>query len=123
MVTVAGRVTATSLLVRLTLVTLNESTVPRVTVQMSSPDPDIVALVHERESFETVAADFFPVPCSLTDAVGVIVELVVAVTSPVEAPSDCGLKCTLKLKVLPAARVTGRSPCPSTEKFWPETLS
>jgi len=43
-------------------------------------------------------------------------ELVAIVNCPDESESEFGLKCNFRLRVLPTPIVTGRFPCPSTEK-------
>ncbi|MFZ0745989.1 MAG: hypothetical protein WAM85_16380 [Terracidiphilus sp.] len=124
-VTVAGTVTAALLLARLTLTPPLPAAALNVTVQASVPDPVIEPLLHKTELSVGGAAelDFLPVPCSFTIAVGLVTELLVIVTCPVDVPSVVGLKCTLKLRVLPPARVTGNLPMPSSENELPDKLN
>lgn len=125
-VIVAGTVTAPLLLLRLTLCPPLGAAPLIVTVQPSVPAPVMDAA--PQESLFTVIGevadtDFLPTPCSFTAAVGLEMELLEMVTCPVDVPSELGLKCTLKLIVLPAASVTGRVPCPSTENADPDKVS
>lgn len=124
-VTVAGTVTAALSLLRLTLCPPLPAAPLIVTVHASVPAPVRDPVLHE--SPLTVIAEpdavFFPMPCSLTAAVGLVVELLAIVTCPVDVPSVLGSKCTLKLIVFPAASVTGSVPCPSTENPVPAKVS
>ncbi len=124
-VTVAGNVTAPLSLLRLTLCPPLPAAPLNVTVHASVPAPVIDPVLHDNPLtvIAWVAADFFPTPCSLTAAVGLVAELLAIVTCPVDVPSVLGLKCTLKLIVLPAARVTGSVPCPSTENEVPDNVN
>ena len=107
----AGIVTTLLLLERVTLIPLGAAA-DSVTVQASVPAAVIEALLHVRLLSVgcVVLVPLWPVPCSLTLAVGVLVELVVTVNCPDESPSELGLKCTFRLRVLPAASETGRFP-------------
>ena len=124
-VTVTGTVTAPLSLLRLTLCPPLPAAPLKVTVQGTVPAPGMDPVLHENPLtvIAGVSADFFPTPCSLTAAVGLVVELLAIVTCPVDVVSVLGLKCTLKLIVLPAARVTGSVPCPSTENEVPDKVN
>ena len=93
-VTVAGTLTATLSLLRATLCPLLPAAPLNVTVQASVPEPVMDTLLHENPLNVIVgdAADFLPMPCSLTAAVGLVVELLVMVTCPVDVASEFGLK-------------------------------
>ncbi len=108
-VTVAGTLTAALSLVRPTLCPPLPAAPLNVTVQASVPEPVMDTVLHENALNVIVgdAAVFLPTPCNLTEAVGLVVELLVMAISPVEVLSEFGLKCTLKLIVLPAGRVQG----------------
>ncbi len=125
-VTEAGTITAALLLVMATLCPPLPAAALIVTEQASVPAPVIDPLEHE-SALGTIGAlppEFFlPLPCNFTKAVGLAVELLAIVTCPVDVPSVLGLKCTLKLIVLPAARVTGRLPSPSIEKEFPDKVN
>jgi hypothetical protein len=124
-VTVAGTVTAPLSLLRLTLCPPLPAAPLIVTVQASVPAPVMDPVLQENPLtlIDWFAADFFPTPCSFTAAVGLVVELLAMVTCPVDVASELGLKCTLKLIVFPAARVTGSAPCPSTENAVPDKVN
>ena len=88
------QLTATLSLLRATLCPLLPAAPLNVTVQASVPEPVMDTLLHENPLNVIVgdAADFLPMPCSLTAAVGLVVELLVMVTCPVDVASEFGLK-------------------------------
>lgn len=112
-----------------------------VTVQASVAGPVKVTSLQESARVGLCApwAAFFPVPCSLTVVVEVLLVLPVAkpaaefpvaepvagalviVTCPVVETASVGLKCTTKSRELPAARVKGSLPIPSIENESEET--
>jgi hypothetical protein len=140
-VTVAGTLTAALLVDRSTLCPPLPAAEVSFTVQASVPDPVMVELPHESELNGpcVTVAELLPLPCSFTVVVwemilasavksalevfapGLGAGMLVMVTSPRESASDSGLKTTLKLRVLPGARVTGILPCPTIEKKLLET--
>jgi hypothetical protein len=119
-VSVVGTVTAELLLERLTLKPPLGAASVSVTVQASVPAPVMDALPQDN-ALSAALLDAPPVPRSLTIAVGLIEELLVMVNCPVTSPVVAGLNCRFKLRVPPAARVTGRLPCSAREKDCPLT--
>jgi hypothetical protein len=104
-VTVAGRVTAASLLERLTLSPPLPAAALRVTVQASVPEPVIEPLA--QESALTVpgavgaTGPAVPVPLRLITADGLVAELLTKVSCPVTALAAEGSKPTFRVAVCP----------------------
>jgi hypothetical protein len=101
-VTVAGRVTAASLLDRLTLSPPLPAAALRVTVQTSVPEPVIELLA--QESALTVPGAIgatVPVPLRLITADGLVAELLTKVSCPVTALAAEGSKPTFRVAVCP----------------------
>ena len=102
MLTVAGSVTAASLLERLTLSPSLPAAALRVTVQTSVPGPVIELLAQESalsvlgESGATV-----PVPLRLITTDGLVAELLTKVSCPVTALAAEGSKPTFRVAVCP----------------------
>lgn len=133
MVTDAGTLTALLLLERETVTPPEGAAAESETVQPTFADPVTEVVSQEIElSVETseLEDDPLPLPCNLIVAV-VLVELCAAeppvlaavvevspvmVNVPEASVAACGLKCTTRIKVLPALIVTGSVPSPSTEK-------
>jgi hypothetical protein len=105
-VTVAGRVTAGSLLERLTRSPPLPAAAARVTVQASVPAPVIEPGVQERALSVPGAA--VPVPPRLITADGLVVELLVRVIAPVAAPAVVGSKLTVSVADCPWLRISGK---------------
>ncbi len=87
-----------------------------ITVHVSVPDPEICALAQLNPLSAAVWPDFDPLPWSLTVRDGVEELLVMTLKEAVESTASVGLKCTLRFRLLPPARFTGRVPWPSTVK-------
>jgi hypothetical protein len=101
-VTVAGKVTAASLLERLTFNPPLPAAALSVTVQASVPEPVIELLAQESALSVpgTIGADV-PVPLRLITADGLVAELLVRVSWPVTALATEGSKPTFRVAVCP----------------------
>ena len=104
-VTVAGTVTAALLLTRLTLKPPLPAAAVSVTVQLSLPDPVIVALL--QVSALNTPAPAVPVPVRLITAVALVDELLWMVSWPVAAPAAVGSNCTSSVADWVGFKVTG----------------
>jgi hypothetical protein len=111
-VTEDGTFTADELLERLIESPLVEAAALVVTVQVSVPAP--LTLVLAQVNALSVAACFVPLPCKVTEAAAVGEVLVITLSWPLESVLSFGLKWTFRVRLLPAASVTGRFPWPST---------
>jgi hypothetical protein len=101
-VTVAGRVTATSLLERLTVSPPLPAAALRVTVQTSVPEPVIEPLAQESAlSVPGATGAAVPVPLRLITADGLVAELLTKVSCPVTVLAAEGSKSTIRVAVCP----------------------
>lgn len=116
-VTLAGTVTAESLLARLTANPPPAVAVFSVTVQLSVPAPVIVPLVQLSPLNTGV-----PVPLRLTRVDVPLLELLVIVSAPVAAPATVGSNCTVNVAVWVPVRVIGKL-TPETLKPVPATVA
>jgi hypothetical protein len=107
-VTVAGRLTAASVLESLTLSPPLPAAESRFTMQASMPFPVIEPLVQESELRVPGAAVPVPVPLRKITADGLAVELLVRVSAPVTAPVEVGSKLTFNVADCPLLRVSGK---------------
>ena len=105
-VTVAGRVTAGSLLESLTLSPPLPAAPLRVTVQASVPAPVTAPPVQERAL--NVPGVAVPVPLRLITADGLVVELLVRVIAPVAAPAVVASNLTVSVTDCSGLRVSGK---------------
>lgn len=122
-VTVDGTVSAGLLLAKETTKPPVGAAISVVTVQVSVPDPVICTLAQLNPVSAAVWPDFVPLPCSWTVRTGVVEVLVINVSLAVESTASLGLKCTLRLRLLPVARFTGSAPWPSTVNEGSEVAS
>jgi hypothetical protein len=83
-------------------------------VQVSLPTAVISAVSQLKALISAFWAD--PLPCRGTVAAGVVEALVITFNWPVASVLSFGWNWTLKLSVLPTARVAGSLPSPSTRK-------
>jgi hypothetical protein len=121
--TVAGTVTAESLLARFTVSPELPAAALSVTVQLSDAEPMMELFVQLKELSVPVGGAVVPVPLrsTTTDASP---EALLAISSvPVAVPAVMGSNCTLKLTVLLGFTVTGRLLWPLAEKDCPLTLT
>jgi hypothetical protein len=125
-VTVAGTVTAALLLERLTASPPVAAAADRVTVQASDPAPVIKLWAQENDCSAGVVVPpvlwVVPLPCSLIFNDGLVVEVLLIVSCPVESPLAFGLNWTATLYVLPAATVSGKVVVLATLKSFPVTF-